>query len=84
MFKLILAQNGSYGFEKGSKLVYNVTKGKDGTDPKANVTLTVSGKQNQEWDGKWGTNVTRSFEVNDTIEIMIAPNALKDFLNCDK
>ena len=59
-FTLKLEEFGSYGFEKGSKLVYNVAKGKDGTDPKADVTLTVSGKQNQEWDGKWGTNVTRS------------------------
>ena len=59
-FTLKLGKYGSYGFEKGSKLVYNVSKGKDGTDPKADVTLTVSGQQNQEWDGKWGTNVTRS------------------------
>lgn len=59
-FTLKLGKYGSYGFEKGSKLVYNVSKGKDGTAPKADVTLTVSGQQNQEWDGKWGTNVTRS------------------------
>ncbi|CBL27744.1 flagellin [Fretibacterium fastidiosum] len=59
-FTLKLEGYGSYGFEKGSKLVYNVSKGNDGADPKADVKLTVSGKQNQEWDGKWGTDVTRN------------------------
>lgn len=61
-FKLTLAQNGSYGFEKGSKLVYNVTKGTEavagvGT---ADVKLTVSGRQNPDWDSAWDASVTRS------------------------
>ena len=60
-FKLELKKRGSYGFDKGSKFVYNVTKGKEPTDDgTADVKLTVSGKQNQEWDGKWGLNVTRN------------------------
>ena len=52
-FTLKLDVGGSYGFEKGSKLVYNVAKGNEqiGTvaTNKADVKLTVSGQQNPDW-----------------------------------
>ena len=59
-FTLELAAGGSFGFDKGSKLVYNVAKGKDGLDPKADVTLSVSGQQNPDWDDSWSGTVTRN------------------------
>ena len=63
-FTLKLDVGGSYGFEKGSKLVYNVAKGNEqiGTvaTNKADVKLTVSGQQNPDWDQSWSGSVTRN------------------------
>ena len=60
-FTLNLANGGSFAFDKGSKLVYNLTKPSDANDAaQPDVKMTVSGQQNTEWDDSWSGTVTRN------------------------